>query len=482
MSLHVVNRLQFMTNCYDEEQALNLRHNFALTLQDQVMAALDKVCSRYVGDDEFIRIDKLEIDLGHLSAHAFSRDFEQLFTARLEAAISKELAAMPAGERSAAAQLSRIEILQFFLSQGVLPWWAEQPDFRLPDVAATVLLQQPAAMKQWLGARRSEQNIWTRITWQLPQEVKSLIIFQMEELIAAQEQLVATLVQMLIQAAASGKISINGTPALLQQQIIAAAGPLLDDIILANAVYIFQTSSIDLIQQKIFSTYAQPLFAALPFTIPDALIAELLQALPVPAAGDVSPEMPAAPLPATTGADDLLNNLFRQDEEVIEKIAVRHAGVVLLTPFLKQLFSTLSLLEGKDWKDKESQYKAIHLLRFLATGETMAPEYNLALEKICCGLSLDEPIPLETALDDNMKAEGEALLSSVIEHWQLLKNTSVNGLRTSFLCRDGLLSRKDGGWLLQVEQKTLDVLLSGIPWGYSTITLSWNPYLIYVEW
>jgi len=55
-------------------------------------------------------------------------------------------------------------------------------------------------------------------------------------------------------------------------------------------------------------------------------------------------------------------------------------------------------------------------------------------------------------------------------------------LRESFLKRDGILTLKENGWLLQVERKTLDVLIDSIPWGYSTIAFSWNERLIFVEW
>ena len=70
----------------------------------------------------------------------------------------------------------------------------------------------------------------------------------------------------------------------------------------------------------------------------------------------------------------------------------------------------------------------------------------------------------------------------MITHWSALKNTSIDGLREGFLKRDGLITKKENGWLLQVERKTMDVLLENIPWGYSTISLMWNDYLLTVEW
>jgi hypothetical protein len=73
-------------------------------------------------------------------------------------------------------------------------------------------------------------------------------------------------------------------------------------------------------------------------------------------------------------------------------------------------------------------------------------------------------------------------LKAVITNWPKLKNTSVEGLRETFLKREGILTKKDNGWLLQVEKKTPDVLLESIPWSYSTLAFSWNNYIIFTEW
>ncbi len=140
------------------------------------------------------------------------------------------------------------------------------------------------------------------------------------------------------------------------------------------------------------------------------------------------------------------------------------------------------MLHDKEWKNKDAQYKAVHLLKFLSTGTQNIPEYNLTLEKIMCGLNIEEPLPLEVFLDENEMNESTSLLESVIEHWKALKNTSVYSLRESFLKRDGLLTIKDNGWLLQVERKTLDVLIDSIPWGYSILNFPWSDRVIFVEW
>jgi len=94
----------------------------------------------------------------------------------------------------------------------------------------------------------------------------------------------------------------------------------------------------------------------------------------------------------------------------------------------------------------------------------------------------EEPIDSEIVLTQKEMDEADLLLQSVIEHWKALKNTSITGLRESFLKRDGIITPKENGWLLQIERKTLDVLLDKIPWGFSTISLPWNRYIIFTEW
>jgi hypothetical protein len=165
-----------------------------------------------------------------------------------------------------------------------------------------------------------------------------------------------------------------------------------------------------------------------------------------------------------------------------EKFTVHTAGAVLLAPYCKQLFTNLKLLEQGEWKSREAHYKAIHLIRFLVTGEQMCPEYSLVMEKLLCGMEITATIPREIELSEFETSEATGLLQAVISNWPKLKNTSIDALRETFLKRDGILSKKENGWLLQVERRTVDVLLESIPWSYSTLAFTWNSYIIFTEW
>lgn len=226
--------------------------------------------------------------------------------------------------------------------------------------------------------------------------------------------------------------------------------------------------------------------------LPAAARAALLQDLS-PAAPATAPAPPATVEPAADGVP----------------IYVDNAGLVLLSGYLQRLFTTLQLLDGSRLADAAAQQRAVHCLSHLVWGcsradeaaratatKTANPTANEAanetswvLDKLLCGIALRQPLAPAVganALDDDTRALLDSLLDAVIAHWKALGNTSVAGLRTSFLQRQGRLihQRDDQGahWRLRVEPKAYDLLLDRLPWGYATIKLPWMEEVLHVDW
>lgn len=176
--------------------------------------------------------------------------------------------------------------------------------------------------------------------------------------------------------------------------------------------------------------------------------------------------------------DNVVSNESRDEGS----LSGRNCGIVLLNPFLPQYFKELGLLDANAFVNEEQQKRAVLLLHFVATGNNEAPEFDLTLQKILCGLPLSEPVPAVIELTEQEITESENLLKAITQHWKPLNNTSVLGLRTSFLLRDGELRATDTGWKLQVETQTIDILIGKLPWGYSTIRLPWMDKILSVEW
>jgi hypothetical protein len=471
--IHVVNRLQFEVVCSDEELSLNLRQNFAQTVQQEIAQIIDEVCSESVGEDESIKIDRIELDMGSFSRHTFGTDFRTVFRQKLRAELAKQLAAIPPQSRQISRLLSDTEMLLYFLSNGSLPWFADEGTINLDEIFCNVALNHAEVLKCFFAHVKSNENIWKRLAWQFNASSKEVIISLSAELKKAQEVLLSWVTQIVNKLNAPGSPTVEFVGTDIQKEFSN-----INAIIIKNAPAIFTYSGSINVLQRVFQSHIDEVFKA-----NQALADEATAELPV-ITGISQPETGISGDSKQTAQNDsvIASSSTGTAADDVQKYSVKYAGIVLLAPFLKPFFTQLNLLNGKEWKNTESGFRAVHLLKFLASGQKKVPEYALVFEKILCGLPADLPLPLDIILTDEEITESESLLKAVITHWNVLKNTSTDGLRESFMKRDGLLTQKENGWLLQVERKTLDVLLDSIPWGFSTISLVWTRDLIFVEW
>jgi hypothetical protein len=162
-----------------------------------------------------------------------------------------------------------------------------------------------------------------------------------------------------------------------------------------------------------------------------------------------------------------------------EGLFIENAGAVIVAAFLPALFSKLKI-EKNAAIVKPSL--ATMLIQYLVTGNKKNNEYELVLPKILCGIDPELPVNTNHRIPAAHEKEVEAMLESVIEYWAVIKDTSITGLRESFLKRNGKLSMLNNEWLLQVEQKPYDMLLQQLPWSISMIKLPWMKTLLKTEW
>lgn len=167
---------------------------------------------------------------------------------------------------------------------------------------------------------------------------------------------------------------------------------------------------------------------------------------------------------------------------VQEPLQIYNAGMVLIWPFVSRLFDMLGYVKNKNFVSEEAQHKAIHILQYLVTGKTEAPENELVLNKILCNYPVTSPVPFSIEFDPNELQAAESLLGGVIKNWAKMKNMTPNSLRGSFLIREGSVTEEEEKWNLVVERKTFDILLKSVPWSFSFIKFSWLEKFLNVEW
>ena len=167
------------------------------------------------------------------------------------------------------------------------------------------------------------------------------------------------------------------------------------------------------------------------------------------------------------------------DNEVREGIYIDNAGAVIFAAFIPALFEKLGLAENEKIINPDL---ATSIIQYGVTGRLQMEEYELVLPKILCGLDIDFPIDTNIEFNEKQKSEVDSMLRSLISHWSVLGDTSVEGLRETFLNRSGKLSRVNDEWQLIVEQKAYDMLLERIPWSFSIIKFPWMDMLLKTEW
>jgi hypothetical protein len=169
------------------------------------------------------------------------------------------------------------------------------------------------------------------------------------------------------------------------------------------------------------------------------------------------------------------------DQQLIinEGALVTNAGLVILNPFLPELFKRCSLLEDNILINPA---KAIAMMHFLVHGNCDYREYDVLLNKVLCNWDENKDIELVDAFSEFELTEMESLLETVISYWTALKGTTAAGLREGFLCRHGKLMIKQDEWFIQVEKKTHDILLQQLPWTIGMVKLPWMEKMLRTEW
>ncbi|HEX3576208.1 MAG TPA: contractile injection system tape measure protein [Rhodopila sp.] len=170
-----------------------------------------------------------------------------------------------------------------------------------------------------------------------------------------------------------------------------------------------------------------------------------------------------------------------------ETMYIHNAGLVLFNPFLPLFFERLGLLTvGEDGIPRlagvEAATRGVHLLQYLADGRCDRPEPDLMLNKLLCGVGPATPVARSINPSEPDLEICADMIQAVIGNWPIIRNTSPDGLRETFLQRDGRLRRGDDRWTLHVQRKTVDVLTDQISWNRSVVYYRWMSDPIHVTW
>lgn len=175
------------------------------------------------------------------------------------------------------------------------------------------------------------------------------------------------------------------------------------------------------------------------------------------------------------------------ENEIIEKTDqkdgyfLNNAGLILIHPFIKTFFEHCDILDPKTLQITNPELGA-HLLHYVATGKTNAPEYEMVFEKFLCNIPINQTMNRHIKLSRKHKIQAKNLIESVQHNWSAMKNSSVTLLQNEFFQRPGKLIINDFDETLTVERKTQDILLDKLSWGMGLVKLPWKEKFMFVNW
>ncbi|MFM9984369.1 MAG: contractile injection system tape measure protein [Flavobacteriales bacterium] len=165
-----------------------------------------------------------------------------------------------------------------------------------------------------------------------------------------------------------------------------------------------------------------------------------------------------------------------------DMISVANAGLILIHPFIPTLLKKLNYTNGIDFHLPEDKERALCMFSRLVSPQSDPLEYNLTLPKILCSYPLDHSPRLAWEPDRDEEAEIQSLFDAIRQQWLAMKNTSNDGLRTTFLQRSGSLIESEDFWNLKIEPTSIDILLQTLPWGMGYMKYPWMKKPIKIEW
>ncbi len=545
-------------------------------IHNRVTQLLERLFDAAAGPDETRRIDRLELDLGHLDLGSLAEQLPARIEAALPAALGRASATVDAagvpGMRPFTARHGDAQVrpdaaadplllISQFARTGGVPWWSDMRRQRLVDEAVeTASRASPAALARTFRGVAGDDAALERLITHLsdgslarvfaalapatvdsPGRLAALLDTTpaLGGLTPARRRLIAWRALLRAALGDAGPMMIEAALTAIAASLGMTLALLLDDLRAAireasgqersGQEHIGQEISAlaerhpppagvraDQEPERLLGRLAQHRELAALLAHLARMVARLPdegQAAWAAALTGIAPMMPHGLTPASLAAllrpftraglitlsdlRDLLAPLALAEAaaaipadappsagEDEDSRIVPTAGLCLLWPFLPRFFARLRLLDDGEtgFAGPPERHRAVLLLHHVATGEIEAPDFALMLPKVLCGLPPHAPHHALEPVTDAEAGEARQLLEAVIAHAACLGKISPDGFRGTFLNRDGILTTRDGAWLLRVERQTADVLLDRFPWTTEWVRQPWMQAAMRVEW
>lgn len=470
---HLIRKQQIDLQLDKQLDSFRIQQQFSDQFWKYLVPLLEHEFDKMAAEEEVISLDRIEIDLGviteaQISQIVWNPDLYELFKTEIKKAIFQGEVLTGDGLRTVKRSASGSAYRQwfFYMQNGHLPWTVTQVNPKWYDLVLEELATDYASTEVLRREIRGNETFVLRVIRQHPLSFLKKLV---EILTAEKQTKLFTVVHQMNDRISDWSVPLQKSRSAKKNAELIRMFSMSYEATLKQILRVSVETSGGVLLTRLVSKIQEMISAAEQGKTDVFLTAGITEDIDQTVYKSFSEEK--------ANARDQ-----KEEEEIQEGVFITAAGLVLLHPFLNSLFQLLGLLQEKRFLNIDAQERAIYLLHYLATGEKKAEEYELLMPKILCAYPIDQPIPKRIKLSDLEMEEAETLLKAAIASWEILKNTSPEGLREGFLQRTGKLQVLEGKISLQVEKAAIDVLLDHLPWNLSMIKLPWLKEVIRVEW
>lgn len=507
---NIVNRAVLELQVSAKEDYLKLRDELDDLINNKLPEKLEALCTNIFSSEEIIRLDRLEIDIGTILTSQVSENILQKFKSVVE---EKLVRIKKDGAYVKKKSGSLLDLLTYFLSSGDLPWWSDKKaDINLNNTFRNVLKENPKELLDFLVKQAEHDKVLSRIENQFsPEILESVNNYLVNEYFPGSGDLITNIRRLLIAAAypytASARIEKTITMKLLgivrdREKLteVQLASEILNEFVSVNSMAKDEFYDKVVSHFKKISASAEAIYPELLKLLTDLVLYQqsaiidkqsniLLDILKEQNREENSESLrllsekklslkdskPIEIKIASESIDEI------KHEEITGTI-INNAGISLISVYLPLLFSKINLLKQGIFENKANAERGALLINYITHNKIEDYEFNLQLNKILCGIPLTESLPAKIEISATEIEEINALLNSVIKYWTAIKSTSVDGLRSAFLQRQGILYNRVDSFQLKVDREPHDIILETLPWSISIIKFKWMNKPVYVEW
>lgn len=450
-NVHIVQKQRYEIKTRKQQTALDIQNRIVEINTYYVLPALVEIMDRYVSPGEVLTIDKVELDLGKIKIDAA----DDVWIKKITESFSDHLKTIGTAENQNERKQRGIHLAEswiWFLKNGMLQANSIYGSLSEINEELLILNENNKKLIRAFLLDKADGNIIKRLVANTDLKLKKIhlqLFFQ-----DADVDWMITKIEEKIQLIRGRKRSSKNDLKIYKQ-------------FLWENVFKYLSSN------EHVKMPAQDLFVKI-----EKLVGEFGQN-----ENSVLPLL-TAKAEAFIGNGSVKVNSEKVNEELMSgrEIFIANSGLCLLTPWLHSFFKETGLVIENRFVDEWKQQHAVFLLNYLVTQKEDATEDLLILPKLLCEWPLQMPIINSFEITEQEKIECDDLLNSVIQNWEVLKNTSIAGLRESFLQRPGKLTDNEDQFVLQPEQQSIDLLLEYIPWTFRFIRLPWMKKAIKVDW